>query len=331
MSEQEIPWYRVSVDRETLRKVTRRSDLKGLAQALGHLLLVLATGAGVYLSWRHLPWPWLIPAFFVHGTVMSFMGGAGAFHELCHGTPFRTRWLNECFLWIYSFLSWSNFVFFRTSHMRHHQYTVYRQLDLEVVLPGRVRPRDVLWQLAFHPLGVYGQVTTHVRLGLGILKGEWENRIFSGDGGRLRPALAGWSLFLVIGHVALGVLFALLGLWILIPIFLTPFYCGWLAFLCALPQHLGLSPDVPDWRRSCRTVILNPVLGFLYWGMNYHTEHHMYAAVPFHGMRKLHALIRADSPRPNRSLLSAWKEIARCMREQKDNPAYAFDPWTRTG
>ena len=40
-----IPWYRCPVDREKLRELTTRSDLKGLYQALGHIALIAATGA----------------------------------------------------------------------------------------------------------------------------------------------------------------------------------------------------------------------------------------------------------------------------------------------
>ena len=330
MDAAEIAWYRVPIEKDVLRELTKRSDLKGLAQALGHLLLVLATGAGVWWTYGRLPWYLVLAAFFVHGTVTAFMGGAGAFHELCHGTPFRTRWLNEVFLRIYSFISWSNFVWFRTSHMRHHQYTTHKVLDLEVVLPGNVRVRDFLWSLAFHPVGVWGQLRTHVRIGLGILEGEWEKRIFAGDGEKFRRPLFRWARILVLGHLALGVLFALVGQWILIPIFLTPFYAGWLAFLCAVPQHLGLLPDSPDWRRSCRTVLQGPVTRFLYWQMNFHTKHHMYAAVPFHALPRLHRVIAKDCPKPNRGLLSAWKEIIGIVRRLKTEPSYVFDSYSRS-
>ena len=56
---------------------------------------------------------------------------------------------------------------------------------------------------------------------------------------------------------------------------LAPFYGGGLQWLCNNTQHIGLQDDVPDFRLCCRTVILNPVVSFLYWRMNYHTEHHM--------------------------------------------------------
>ena len=76
---------------------------------------------------------------------------------------------------------------------------------------------------------------------------------------------------------------------------------------------------------------MNPVFRFLYWQMNWHVEHHMYAAVPFHALGKLHRLIAADTPKPNRSLASAWREIAACQRRQAGDPSYVVDPWARKG
>ncbi len=240
MGDEEINWYRVPVDKQELKKLTRRSDGKGLAQALSHLALAAATGFAVYYTFHYFFWPWLILAFFLHGTVMQFLGGAGAFHELCHGTPFRTRWINEIFLGIVSFLSWSNPVFFRTSHVRHHQYTVFMGWDLEVVLPVRVRLVDFLLSFIINPIGIYAILRAHVRHSLGILEGEWENRIFSGDGEPKRSGLFAWARVLILGHLALAAAFVLMGQWILIPIVLTPWYASWLTYLCGMPQHFGL-------------------------------------------------------------------------------------------
>jgi fatty acid desaturase len=167
-----------------------------------------------------------------------------------------------------------------------------------------------------------------VRLATGILEGGWENRILTGENARLK---AGWARAQVTGHLALGVAFGVAGRWMLIPILLVPFCSGCLAILCAIPQHLGMKPDVPDWRLGARTVLINPVLRFLYWQMNYHVEHHMYAAVPFHALGKLHRLIAADMPKPNRGIVSAWREIAAWQRRQQGDPSCVVDPWARTG
>ncbi len=47
------------------------------------------------------------------------------FHELSHGTVFRSKWLNELFLRVFSFLGWYSFAHFGASHTRHHAYTLH--------------------------------------------------------------------------------------------------------------------------------------------------------------------------------------------------------------
>jgi hypothetical protein len=43
-----ISWYRCPIDKAKLRELPRRSDLQGLIQAVGHLALVVLTGAATY-------------------------------------------------------------------------------------------------------------------------------------------------------------------------------------------------------------------------------------------------------------------------------------------
>ena len=87
--------------------------------------------------------------------------------------------------------------------------------------------------------------------------------------------------------------------------------------MCNNTQHIGLQDDVPDFRLCTRTVILNPFFRFLYWHMNYHIEHHMYAAVPCYRLGKLHATIKNDLPHCPRGLYEAWTEIADYPRATK--------------
>ena len=69
---------------------------------------------------------------------------------------------------------------------------------------------------------------------------------------------------------------------------------------------------------------LNPVLEFLYWHMNWHTEHHMYAGVPCYNLKQLHHAVKDDMPKP-RSLLGAWREMLEIWERQKREPSYQFD------
>ena len=113
---------------------------------------------------------------------------------------------------------------------------------------------------------------------------------------------------------------------VIVPVLVTfaPFYGGWLFFLCNNTQHTGVQDKVPDFRLCCRTIYLNPVVRFLYWQMNYHTEHHMYAAVPCYNLKKLHEAIRADMPPCPNGLIPAWKQIIAIMRRQEVDPTYQY-------
>ena len=63
---------------------------------------------------------------------------------------------------------------------------------------------------------------------------------------------------------------------------------------------------------------------FLYWHMNWHIEHHMYAGVPCYNLPKLHAVVRADMPQP-RNLRAAWAEMLETWQRQQTEPGYAYD------
>lgn len=57
-------------------------------------------------------------------------------------------------------------------------------------------------------------------------------------------------------------------------------------------QHCGLTGNIPDFRKSVRTITLNPVAEWLYWHMNWHTEHHMFAGVPCYNLAALHYAVK---------------------------------------
>ena len=56
--------------------------------------------------------------------------------------------------------------------------------------------------------------------------------------------------------------------------------------------------------------------------MNYHLEHHMFPMVPYHNLARLHALIKADCPKPYNGFWEAWREIIPVVLRQIKDPAY---------
>jgi fatty acid desaturase len=134
-----------------------------------------------------------------------------------------------------------------------------------------------------------------------------------------------WSRAQLAFHGAVLIVAILTGLWVLPLIITIPSYVGnWLSYFVALPQHCGLMENTSDFRKSTRSIRLPRVVEFLYWHMNWHTEHHMYAGIPCYNLPALAAEIKDDMPEP-RNLRQAWREMLDTWERQKSAPGYAFD------
>ena len=87
----------------------------------------------------------------------------------------------------------------------------------------------------------------------------------------------------------------------------------------------GLSAeDVLDHRLNSRTVLMNPILRFIYWNMNYHVEHHMFPMVPYHQLPKLYEDMKPYTPAANTSVIDAYREIIPALLRQAKDPSYAI-------
>jgi fatty acid desaturase len=316
-----IDWYRTPLDKADFRSLHQRSDFLGWCQTLGYLGVLVLTGIAAGYSAYHFPWDITVILVFLHGTVFAFQ--INAVHELGHGCVFKTRALNAFFEKVFAFLGWINFEFFDVSHARHHRYTLHPPDDLENVLPIKIVVRDFFRAGFINPRGFYYTVKGTIQMAWkGDFKGDWPEILFpEGAPERQRPIR--WARTLLLGH-GLIVAVSLVMHWWMLPVLITlaPFYGGWLFFLCNNTQHIGLQDDVPDFRLCCRTFTLNPVVQFLYWHMNYHTEHHMYAAVPCYRLARLHRLIKHDLPPCPHGIIATWREIAAIQAIQKTNPEY---------
>jgi len=315
-----ISWYRTHLDPKELKKVHERSDAKAWFQTLGYLGIIAFTGSVALYAAGHLPIGVVLLLIFVHGTAYSFM--INAVHELGHGTVFRTKVLNSLFVRIFAFLGWINFEKFNASHALHHRYTLHPPDDLEVELPMRLAIKHFFLRGFVNIFKAKDFMMEAVRIACGKTKGEWETQILS-ESDVVKTRVVNWARVTLVGHGLILALSIYFKLWI-IPVLVTlaPFYGGWLHFLCNNTQHIGLQDNVPDFRLCSRTFTLNPLVRFLYWHMNYHIEHHMYAAVPCYNLDKLHKLIKHDLPPCNHGIIATWKEIAAIQKLQDADPSY---------
>lgn len=336
VSEPRIAWYRSPIQADVLADLMRRSDVRGWLQTLCHLGLFFTTAALAYLAFLNVTaansfWsvPVLVFALFAHGTVGPFMGLI-AIHELQHRTVFKSAALNAFFEKFYAFISWSDYLWYQASHAKHHQSTCHAAYDGEVQLPVKFSlSRWSVWLglLAWNPK------TTWLKLKLiwghanGRIEGNWYNHVLPSTNARLRREHRNWARTLLAGHALLALMFVLIGHPFLIVVFtIGTQYCGWLGFLCGVPQHYGLNSDVPDFRQNTRTFTCSWLPAFYYWNMQYHLEHHMYPAVPFYNLPKLRRAIAHDLPPAPHGLRATWREMLAIRRRMLDDPDYRFVP-----
>ena len=333
-----ITWYRSPIEPALLAELMQRDDLRGWLQTLGHLGYFFLTGMLAYFAFLNIHptnWYWSIPllllTFFVHGTMGPFMGLI-AVHELMHRTVFKSRRLNAFFEGVYAFISWSDYLWYQGSHPRHHGATCHDAFDGEVPLAllakARIeRKKNWFRLLVFNPTATWQKLKLVWRHANGRIQGRWYNHVLPETDPVVRRQHRNWARILLIGHALFAAIFVVTGHWFLIVVFtFGTFYCGWLGFLCGIPQHFGLNPNVPDFRYNTRTFTCSWLPAFYYWNMQYHLEHHMFPAVPFYNLPKLRAAIAQDLPAATHGLLATWRELFEIRRRIRENPEYRFVP-----
>tara|TARA_B100001093_G_scaffold464075_1_gene480644 strand:+ start:275 stop:1405 length:1131 start_codon:yes stop_codon:yes gene_type:complete len=328
-----IKWYRCPIDPNILRELSKPSDFQGFKMALGHLGLWLFTGSLSFYFAIEQFWLGFLLTIFLHGTVGTFF--SAPHHELCHGTVFKTKRLNEIFLKIFSTLGMQNFYIYKMSHSYHHRFTLHRIADKEVVLPKTPSLR-VLYLLQLFTFNITGGFESRglIPTMRGLFRvaadkmeqpyNEWGAELYA-EFPEERLKAVHWARYLIAVHLSFALITVLIGYPILILIVsLHPFIGNWLRYFVGAPMHCGLRSDVSDFRKCVRTITLDPISEFLYWHMNWHLEHHMFAAVPCYNLKKLYKAVAEDMPRP-RTLISSWKEMLEVVKQQETDPAYEFE------
>ena len=331
-----VDWYRCPIERTKLVELMEPSDLQGWFQTGGHLMLFACTGLlACYLFVEEI-WSGFVLALFAHGTVATFFKGIAA-HELGHGTVFKTKWLNNFFLRVYSLISWHNFHEYAMSHTYHHKYTLHPEGDREVVLP-MVPGLNILHLLQLFTFNLFGGPVTSGAVP--IIRGtietafggyrssvhstEWNQALYEGYPEERMKAV-NWARLVLVFHLGVLSIAIAFQFWVLLLVLtFQQFTANALKYFVGLPMHCGLRSNVPDFRKCVRSITLDPVSQFLYWHMNWHLEHHMYAGVPCYNLKKPHRLLAGDMPQP-RTLVDAWREMRDTWRRQQTNPDYEYD------
>jgi fatty acid desaturase len=257
--------------------MVERSNGPGLRHLGLHLGAILALGgliaAGVPGWWALLP---------VQGVLLVFLFTLE--HEATHRTPFRSLWLNDWAGRLAGFLLVLPFEWFRAFHLAHHRWTNLPGKDPELAGKPILTRRDWIWHVCGLPYWI-----AELRLMLALVRGRVsDDFVAEGARGRVvreaRVMAAGYFL------AALTLLWSPVLLWVwIVPVVLgQPFLRLYL-----LAEH-GDCPTVANMFENTRTTFTNRVMRALAWNMPYHVEHHVWPAVPFHRLPKVHGMMRDE-------------------------------------
>ena len=311
----EAEWYRPPIDPDRLHELMARNNRRAARDTIMWLALLAAAGTA---AWFALGSWWAVPAFAAYG---ALYGGASdsRWHEMGHGTAFRTGWLNDVVYYLASFMLLRQPTLWRWSHARHHTDTIIVGRDAEIIFP---RPTS-RWTMLSTFLGLrvvppmvirtvkhaFGRVDDDARDFVPddeIPKLIWESRIYTA----ILVGVVAWC-------VAIGSIVPALYIGIL-----PSMYGAWLLVFFGLQQHAGLQEDVLDHRLNSRTVYMNPFFRFLYSNMNYHVEHHIFPTVPYHALPALHEEVKDHLAPPTPNSIAAYREILTTLPKQAKDTSY---------
>ena len=311
-------WYQTDIPRKTMKQLMKRSDGPGLRDTALWLALLFTFAIATWLSWGSL---WAAPCLFIYALLYGTASDS-RWHECSHGTAFKTPWINNAVYYLASFMVIREPKVWKWSHARHHTDTIIVGRDQEIM--GH-RPT----RIARHLLGLLGIPQTYntfkslTRHALGRLSADERDFIPEME----QPSVFKTARLMLLGYGLTTGLAVYFQSWFIACIIgVLPAMMGvWLAYLFGLTQHAGLAENVLDHRKNCRTILMGPVFRFLYWNMNYHTEHHMFPMVPYHQLPALHALMKDDCPAPYTSTWQALKEVVSAMWTQRKDPNFYID------
>lgn len=312
-------WYQCPVARNELKALMQRDDAHALRDTALWYALVAGSAALFVAGWMQGWSTWaLVACYWLYATLYSSPSDS-RWHECSHGTAFRTRWMNELLYQLASFQLTRRPTRWRWSHARHHTDTLVtgRDPEFNVTLP----PDFPALLLNFFALKtVPREFWSAVRHAFGHL--DAQEKTYIPEMARSSAQRSSRVWLLVYGLLLAAALAA--GSWL--PLLLLgplPSMAGaWLMHTLGLTQHAGLPENVLDHRLNSRTILMGPVLRFLYWNMNYHVEHHMFPLVPYHALPQLHALVRHDCPPPYTSTLQALAEILPTLWRQRTEQSF---------
>ncbi|MEL7027587.1 MAG: fatty acid desaturase [Pseudomonadota bacterium] len=265
--------FLASLSAEERGALTERRDGPGLWHLAGHAGLIVILGS--WIAFGGVLWWALLP---IQGVLIAFLFTLQ--HECTHGTPFKTRWLNQAVGVAAGALLVQPFHWFKAFHMAHHRYTNDPERDPE--LQGDAKP-ETLAQMIWH-LSTIGYWASKLRVLVSLSIGQVEHNF---GGGATKARIIREARFLLAFYAGVAV-FSIAVSPILLWAWLVPLALGFPVLRLYLLAEHDRCPPVANMFENSRTTLTNRLVRALAWNMPYHAEHHAFPAVPFHQLPQLH-------------------------------------------
>lgn len=274
-------WFR-SLDptkRETIRQL---HELSPIMKSIGAFIaFVLVWGLAAWLMLAFPTRPVRLFGYIAIGAVIHALGIL--MHEAVHANLLRRPKVDRWLGFITALPGFVSFSAYRLQHIGHHRYTRSANDPDEI---HNLSPSRGLRSLAFYGWLIGGSLWYFLAM-LPL------NAIKFGRSKDKQAVAVEYALMVPIYAVAFGLawrqgfLAELAHIW-LIPIL----FAMTLANVRGWAEHMLTVPGHP--LTETRTVISNPLVRFFMLNANYHVEHHLFPAMPWYNLPKLHALLQED-------------------------------------
>jgi fatty acid desaturase len=270
------------ISRTLIKEFYRQTWWRNLKIPLIYALLIAAG----YLAWMTpSAWiRWLLYAAmgYLWMSVVTFM------HDCVHGVLFKSSRANWAFGIFSTIPIIVTYVSFREDHLEHHRYNRTAR-DPDAFTMGQRSPLDFV---LFYAYTLFGGVLTIIQFSLIYPLQKFDRRTWLIHGFELLlrfVILAGICFW----TSSAGMLDRFLAVW-LVPVYIFSL----LNSVRFIAEHYE-TPWNEGQLLGTRTIISNRVNSFFWNNINYHIGHHVYPAVPWYNLQKLHMALLPEITRTN--------------------------------